>query len=232
VCTRKEIELALSAPHLDDGAQRYPGTCAGRFASADAARAQSGRVPAMRFRVSEGVVTWTDELLGAVVTDVFAEVGDFPVFGRDGFPAYQLAVVVDDAEAGVTHVVRGADLLGSTGRQIHLQHRLGYPTPSYAHLPVVVNAAGEKLSKQTLAAPVDAWPPAGALLAALAFLGQNPPAGLVRATPAEIFGWAVANWSLARVPRVRQAALPDAGPWSNDRTARPGKHPADTGMKT
>jgi glutamyl-Q tRNA(Asp) synthetase len=220
-CTRREIADSALAR---DGARIYPGTCRNGL--------PPGRRPhAWRVR-AEGIVAFDDLIQGQQAEDLAHEVGDFVVLRGDGQFAYQLAVVVDDAEAGVTHVVRGADLLGSTGRQIHLQHRLGYPTPTYAHLPVVVNAAGEKLSKQTLAAPVDAWPPAGALLAALVFLGQNPPAGLARSTPAEVVGWAVANWSLARVPRVRQAALPDAGPWSNDRPARPGKHPSDTGMKT
>jgi len=152
VCTRKEIELALSAPHLDDGAQRYPGTCAGRFASAGAARARTGRAPAMRFRVPGppgGTVHWTDEVLGPVATDVFAEVGDFPVFGRDGFPAYQLAVVVDDADQGVDEVLRGADLASSTGRQALLQAALGLRRPRWVHVPLVTDAGGRRLAKRS-----------------------------------------------------------------------------------
>jgi glutamyl-Q tRNA(Asp) synthetase len=110
-------------------------------------------------------------------------------------------VVVDDAAAGITHVVRGADLLASTPRQIFLQQCLGVPTPAYAHLPVAVNAAGEKLSKQTRAEPLDRARPGPALLAALEFLGQHPPPGLSAATAQDILAWAVANWQLARVPR-------------------------------
>jgi glutamyl-Q tRNA(Asp) synthetase len=120
----------------------------------------------------------------------------------DGYFAYQLAVVVDDAEQGVDHVVRGADLIHSTARQIYLQRLLGYPTPSYAHLPVAVDAAGAKLSKQTRAAPVDARNPSAALCAAAAFLGQHPPAELQRATGVDFWHWARANWNIAHVPHV------------------------------
>ena len=109
--------------------------------------------------------------------------------------------MVDDAAAGITHVVRGADLLASTPRQIFLQQCLGVPTPAYAHLPVAVNAAGEKLSKQTRAEPLDNSRPGPALLAALKFLGQHPPPGLSAATVQDILAWAVDNWQLARVPR-------------------------------
>jgi glutamyl-Q tRNA(Asp) synthetase len=126
----------------------------------------------------------------------------------DGVFAYQLAVVVDDAAAGITHVVRGADLLASTPRQIYLQQCLGVPTPAYAHLPVVVNAAGEKLSKQTRAMPLDVTRPGPALLAALEFLGQRPPAELAGATPATIWPWARENWRIGDVPHL-QVAPPD-----------------------
>ena len=107
--------------------------------------------------------------------DLATEVGDFVLLRADGLFAYQLAVVLDDAEQGITHVVRGADLLDSTPRQIWLQQCLGVPTPAYAHLPVVVNADGEKLSKQTLAAALDDNHPVPALWQALYFLGQQPP---------------------------------------------------------
>jgi glutamyl-Q tRNA(Asp) synthetase len=113
--------------------------------------------------------------------------------------------VVDDAAAGVTDVVRGADLLDSTARQIVLQDRLGLPRVRYAHVPVVLNAAGEKLSKQTLATAVDPAAPGPALIAALSFLGQAPPLELARAAPAEIWQWAREGWRLDRVPRRRAA---------------------------
>jgi glutamyl-Q tRNA(Asp) synthetase len=124
----------------------------------------------------------------------------------DDLFAYQLAVVVDDAFQHITHVVRGADLLASTPRQIHLQHLLGLPTPHYMHLPVALNAAGEKLSKQTLAAPVDPANPAAALWHALAFLQQQPPQELQRETPEIIRHWATHNWRRENLYGI--AALP------------------------
>ena len=111
--------------------------------------------------------------------------------------------MVDDAAQGVTHVVRGADLLGSTSRQILLQHLLGLPTPAYAHCPVAITATGEKLSKQTLAPAVDAGRGAAELLRALRFLGQPAPEALARATPADVWAWAHAHWKLADVPQQR-----------------------------
>lgn len=195
-CTRRELADSALAP---DGSRIYPGTCRNGLPPGRSARAWRVR--------AEGTLQFDDGVQGLQVEDLAREAGDFIVLRADGLYAYQLAVVVDDAEAGVTHVVRGADLLTSTGRQICLQRLLGYPTPHYAHLPVATNAAGEKLSKQTLARAVDAQPPGAALLAALAFLGQNPPAELARAPLAEIWRWAQAHWSLAAVPRTRQIAV-------------------------
>jgi glutamyl-Q tRNA(Asp) synthetase len=140
---------------------------------------------------------------GNVSQALAREAGDFVLLRADGYFAYQLAVVVDDADQGVTHVVRGADLLDSTPRQIYLQRRLGLPTPAYAHLPVAVNAAGEKLSKQTLAAAIDPRDPVPALFEALRFLGQPLPPDARRTTTTDFWAWAIAHWQLARVPRVR-----------------------------
>src|SRR6185436_11644270 len=108
---------------------------------------------------------------------------------------------------GITHVVRGADLLDSTPRQIYLQQLLALPTPHYAHVPVAVNAAGEKLSKQTLAPAIDRAGVVPALTSALRFLGHDAPAGLDRASVKDVWDWALANWSLARVPRVRSCRV-------------------------
>jgi glutamyl-Q tRNA(Asp) synthetase len=107
---------------------------------------------------------------------------------------------VDDAEQGITHVVRGADLIASTPRQIHLQHALGLPVPAYLHLPVAANAAGEKLSKQTLAHAVDTALPALTLAHVLEFLGHPPPAGLRGADLAELWDWAIGNWRREQLP--------------------------------
>jgi len=192
-CTRKEMADSALAR---DGTRRYPGTCRGGLPPGREARA-------WRLRVEPGVVAFDDEVQGHLEEDLAADVGDFVLLRADGLFAYQLAVVVDDAHAGVTEVVRGADLLDSTARQILLQGLLGYPTPAYAHLPVACNGAGEKLSKQTLARAVDGAEPGRVLVDALDFLGQAPPAGLAESGLAAVWAWARENWSMARVPRRR-----------------------------
>jgi glutamyl-Q tRNA(Asp) synthetase len=190
-CTRRELADSALAP---DGAAIYPGTCRGGLPPGKTARS-------WRLRVDAAAIEFEDAILGRVGQHLGTEAGDFVLLRADGYFAYQLAVVADDADQGVTHVVRGADLLDSTPRQIYLQRCLGVPTPAYAHLPVAVNAQGEKLSKQTLAAAVDDTPAADALLAALRFLGQAPPTGL--GDVASVWRWALENWRLERVPRAR-----------------------------
>lgn len=189
-CTRRELTDSALAP---DGAAIYPGTCRDRLPPG-----RQGR--SWRVRVDRAVVEFDDAIQGQQRSDLARDAGDFVLLRADGRYAYQLAVVVDDADAGITHVVRGADLLLSTARQIWLQRCLGVPTPAYAHLPVAVNHAGEKLSKQTRAAPLDPARPVSALAAALDFLGQNPPRELASGTLDDAWAWARANWRLARVP--------------------------------
>ena len=126
----------------------------------------------------------------------------------DGLFAYQLAVAVDDHFQGISDIVRGADLLDSTPRQIRLLGCLGYPVPRYAHLPVAANAAGEKLSKQTRAPAVDAARAADELVGALRFLGKPAPAELGRAAVRDVWSWARENWSFAAIPRRRAISLP------------------------
>jgi glutamyl-Q tRNA(Asp) synthetase len=138
------------------------------------------------------------------------DIGDFVLKRADGFFAYQLAVVIDDAAQGITHVVRGSDLLDSTPRQIYLQQRLDLPTPSYAHLPVATNIAGEKLSKQTLARPLELAQPVSALWQALDFLGQQPPQALAGENLAELWKWAVAHWHIEHIPKQRAIVAQDA----------------------
>lgn len=188
-CTRRELADSAIAP---DGAAIYPGTCRTGLPPG-----REGR--AWRLRVGQAQVAFDDAIQGRIQSALADEAGDFVLRRADGLFAYQLAVVVDDAEAGITDVVRGADLLLSTARQIHLQGCLGVATPAYAHLPVAVNAAGEKLSKQTLAMPLDAARPVPALIAALRFLGQSPPTDLARVS--DIWTWAYEHWKLDRVPR-------------------------------
>jgi glutamyl-tRNA synthetase len=147
-CSRAEIARAASAPHgpQDDG-PRYPGTCANLSSEERAAR-EKVRAPAMRFRVREGEVAFDDLVHGHFTQDVAREVGDFVVRDRSGVASYQLAVVVDDAASGITHVLRGDDLLGSTPRQLLLYEALGQPPPRFAHVPLLVDPDGRRLAKR------------------------------------------------------------------------------------
>lgn len=197
-CSRREI--ADSAVAGVEGPV-YPGTCRGGVSQARTPRA-------WRLDTRSAAVEFEDALQGGIACRLEEEYGDFVLYRADRVYAYQLAVVVDDAEQGITDVVRGADLLGSTPRQIYVQRLLELPQPRYMHLPVAVNERGEKLSKQTFAAPVDTARPAPALVAALSFLGQQPPHGLARATVRELWAWAEENWKPDRVPRVASAPVP------------------------
>lgn len=168
--------------------------------------------PAIRFRVPDGAtVTFADAIQGTVTQDVANAVGDFVLRRADGPWAYQLAVVVDDAAQGVTDVVRGADLLDSTPRQVLLQRALALPTPRYAHLPLVVDADGHKLSKSTLALPVDADDPLPGLRRAWAWLGQAPGPFHDATDPARALQAAVAAFDLSRIPSCNR---PGGGPCS------------------
>ncbi len=195
-CSRKEINLAASQGI--EGAI-YPGTCSRGLPPGRQARA-------IRLRTFDQATRFNDAVQGPQSQRLAQEIGDFVVRRADGFHAYQLAVVVDDALQGITRVVRGADLLLSTPRQIHLQQLLEFPAPAFAHLPLVVDRTGRKLSKQSGDAPVDARKPLPALLLALAHLGQpmpsEPPLGLD-----EFWEWAICHWSMAAVPK-KLAALP------------------------
>jgi glutamyl-Q tRNA(Asp) synthetase len=197
-CSRREVADSALGP---DGAPRYPGTCRNGVLPGREARA-------WRVKVEPGAVCFDDALQGRICQDLAAEVGDFVVLRADGYFAYQLAVVVDDADQGVTHVVRGADLIDSTPRQICLQRYLGLAQPAYLHLPAAVNAAGEKLSKQTRARPIGGTRPQAPLVAALEFLGQQPPANLQDAGLDEVWRWATAHWKRSSIPHCRIAAAP------------------------
>lgn len=187
-CTRREIADSRIGV-ASDGAAVYPGTCRNGLAPGKVPRAFRLRVP----DCDDSVISFEDRGAGHVTQRLATEVGDFVLKRADGFWAYQLAVVVDDADQGVTHVVRGADLLDSTPRQIYLQQLLGVPTPSYMHVPVVTNAAGEKLSKQTGATALDMGRPLEELITAARFLRID----VAHAASVEQF-WnqAVAAWSL------------------------------------
>lgn len=189
-CTRRQLALARRNAA---GEPVYPGTCRLHPES-------PGGPHAWRVRVANVSVRFEDRVHGVLQQDLAHEVGDFVVRRADGLFAYQLAVVVDDAFQGITHVVRGADLLWNTPRQIHLQRLLGLPTPAYAHVPLVTNAFGQKLSKQTLAPALPGRGRRAVLAQALAALGHPPPAELLGAPPAALLGWASAHWRIDRVP--------------------------------
>jgi len=200
-CSRRELETAAMGP---GGERVYPGTCRNGI-PADR-RDRTAR--AWRACVGGARIEFDDRLQGPQAQDLASDIGDFVVMRADGLCAYQLAVVVDDALQGITHVVRGVDLLASTPRQIHLQGLLGYPTPSYLHVPIAVNAAGEKLSKQTRAAalPEDPLP---ALIAVWRFLGQRPPdQAHVLARPADFWSWAIAAWDPGLLPKAAMLPAP------------------------
>ena len=151
ICTRKEIEAAASAPHAEDGASIYPGTCRGRHETINAARSEVGREPAIRFKVPPGrKVSFVDSIAGRQEYDVAKQLGDFVISKADGTPGYQLSVVVDDADMNVTDVVRGDDLLDSTPRQMLVYEALGLTQkiPQYHHLPLIVGPDGRRLAKR------------------------------------------------------------------------------------
>ena len=196
-CTRREIADS-SVTGID--AVRYPGTCRDGL--------PAGRGPrAWRVR-TEGVhIAFDDALQGKIESHLDQDTGDFVVKRADGYYAYQLAVVVDDADQGITEVVRGCDLLHSTARQIYLQQQLSLPTPAYLHLPVAVNARGEKLSKKTFATPLDRSRPVPSLHAALQFLGQQPPRELQTDTLETLWTWALAHWQPQQILPARTLAI-------------------------
>lgn len=189
-CSRRELQrLAHSDPDANADLEelRYPGLC--RRGPLDPKRGT-----ATRFRVPDGLVVFEDALQGRICHDVGHESGDFVVRRRDGLFSYQLACVVDDQAEGFTHVVRGADLMASTARQLLLQRALRYPSPWYAHLPIMTDGTGHKLSKSSAAQPVHAADAPALLWQALAHLQQAPPVNLQAADIKTIWAWAYANW--------------------------------------
>lgn len=192
-CSRAEIAAAVGPP-ADGDELRYPGWCRNGTRAPD-------RPVAIRFRTPPGIVAFEDGIQGRTQIDTATEIGDFVVRRRDGLFAYQLAVVVDDAAQGITHVVRGADLLHSTPRQILLQRALGLATPTYAHVPVATDQNGVKLSKSAGAAAIALERPADELWRALRFLRQEPPPELRQAGLATIWEWAVGHWTRAPLYR-------------------------------
>jgi glutamyl-Q tRNA(Asp) synthetase len=201
-CSRREI--FASAPHPGEEGPVYPGTCRPGLATGRAARA-------LRLRVPERTVRFVDGIFGGQEQKLASEVGDFVLRRADGLYAYQLAVVVDDAANGVNQVVRGADLLASTPRQILLLENLGLPIPGYLHLPLAVSADGSKISKRH-GRHDDPLASGGEMLArALRWLGQPVPAELCGAPPAELLAWGCVAFDATAVPPHKEIAVDSTG---------------------
>jgi glutamyl-Q tRNA(Asp) synthetase len=201
---RRSLTFACSCSRTQLAEEdRYPGTCRDRTPPASAATAT-------RLRVEPAQILFTDRIQGTYRQDVAAAVGDVILKRRDGVIAYLLAVVVDDAAQGITHVVRGADLLDNTPRQIHLQRALRLPTPAYAHVPVLTEGDGAKLAKSRRSVRVDAGAALDQLLAVFGLLGLEPPEALAETSIAAAWAWAISRWDISRVPR--RLALPVPAP--------------------
>ena len=196
-CSRKEIGDAGT------GGLAYPGTCRNGLPPGRQARA-------WRLRTGNAAIEFVDLLQGRVGQNLDREIGDFVLFRADNVFAYHLACTVDDDAQRITHVVRGADLMASTPQQIYLQRLLGLSTPQYLHLPIALNAAGEKLSKQTLALPVHLERAATVLADVLRFLKHSPPKEVGADGVSALWRWALANWRRDRLPRVGSANAPAA----------------------
>jgi glutamyl-Q tRNA(Asp) synthetase len=187
------FECSCSRIQLEEES-RYPGTCR-------VGPSTFGVPTATRLRVEPETIRFSDRIQGNYLQDVSAAVGDFILKRRDRVVAYQLAVVVDDAAQGVTDVVRGADLLDNTPRQIYLQQRLGLPTPTYAHVPVLTEADDSKLAKSRRSLRLDPGEALPQLMAVFRLLGLVPPAPLLEAGLAQAWGWAIGQWDVRRVPK-------------------------------
>jgi glutamyl-Q tRNA(Asp) synthetase len=187
------FQCSCSRLQLEDE-DRYPGTCRARSLAA-------GTPCSTRLRIEAGTVSFNDRIQGRFRQDVSAAVGDIILRRRDSIFAYVLAVVVDDAAQGVTHVVRGADLLDNTPRQIYLQRALGMERPSYAHVPVLMERDGGKLAKSRRSMRLGADSPAAHLLPVFSQLGLAPPESLQSAALAEIWSWAIGRWDIGNVPK-------------------------------
>ena len=193
LCSRKQ--LAESG-----GGMIYPGTCRSR-------RLPESEEHSLRLIAEDITITFDDIVMGKQTQNIKTDCGDFIIKRRDGLFAYQLAVVVDDAIQGITEVVRGTDLLDSTPRQIYLQHLLGYPTPAYCHLPLAVDAAGNKISKSEGKSKIEIIHREELLISTLDFLGQQVPDALSGSGIEDIWRWATDNWDVTKIPTSKSIQL-------------------------
>ena len=192
-CSRTDIN---STGTLNRYGMRYAGTCRNGVRS-------SRQQQSIRIQVPDNRFSFNDALQGHYAQNLFQDIGDFVIKRADGQIAYQLAVVIDDAMQSVTEVVRGSDLLDSTPRQIFLQQQLGYVTPDYLHIPVIINGQGNKLSKQTGARAIDVKSAGRSLVHALSYLNQHPPGSLAHESVNTIWEWALANWQPGHISQQR-----------------------------
>lgn len=188
LCSRKQ--LAETSNDI------YPGTCRHR-------RLPEKDDHALRVLSKNIIIEFNDIVMGKQSQNIEQQCGDFIIKRRDGLFAYQLAVVVDDAQQNITEVVRGADLLDSTARQIYLQQLLNYPTPGYCHLPLAVDSTGNKISKSEGAIKINIKHKEALLVSVLEFLGQQPPADLIKSNISDIWTWAISHWQIKSVPAVK-----------------------------
>jgi glutamyl-Q tRNA(Asp) synthetase len=200
---RRHLTFECSCSRLQlEEESRYPGTCRVR-------PSMPGVPTAARLRVEPGFVMFSDRIQGSYRQDVAAAVGDVILKRRDQVFAYLLAVVVDDAAQGVTHIVRGADLLDNTPRQIYLQNTLGLPQPAYAHVPVLTEADDTKLAKARRSVRLGTDSPLPQLLAVFSLLGLAPPDSLSTASLPQAWDWAIARWDMRRVPKRLNVRVTD-----------------------
>lgn len=191
-CTRK----ALRAIGNESNSQVYPGFCRNQINSAD--------IPhAVRIKTEEIQITFDDQLQGQISECLAKQHGDFIIKRKDSIVAYQLAVVIDDYQQQVNHIVRGSDLLDSTIKHLYIQKLLGYPQPQYMHLPVILGDDGCKLSKQTFAQAVDSQNPGRTIYRLLQLLKQNPPEELIDARAEELLTWGIQHWNPAQLKNIR-----------------------------
>ncbi|MDH5471480.1 MAG: tRNA glutamyl-Q(34) synthetase GluQRS [Gammaproteobacteria bacterium] len=199
ICSRKDLR---ENNEMGQQGLAYPGTCEDKNHPEDIAHA-------LRIRTSNQIIEFSDAIMGVYTQNLKQEIGDFIIRRRDGLFAYQLAVVIDDAFQNITHVVRGVDLLDSTPRQIFLQQHLSYTQPAYAHLPVAVDAQGDKISKHNGSGGIDQYKPVPALFAALRFLGQQPDPALTKASLNTIWQWALEHWNMNKIPAIEKIPYTD-----------------------
>ncbi len=198
-CSRKEIQDSATGSQSGIEGIIYPGTCREKHVI---------KTPhAIRVKTLDQNISFEDLIQGHITQNLAKQIGDFVVKRADNLFAYQLAVVVDDHLQGITHIVRGADLLDSSARQIYLQNLLGYQHIQYAHIPAAHNQHGEKLSKQTLAQAITAQDASKNLYQALCFLGQSPPTDLSAEKTEQILNWAMCNWDISKVPKQKSAQM-------------------------